>query len=138
MTNTLDTTALLREPLDVVELNGRKMLLAYRAVANAARTEYAGRGLYFYDLRGGDDDPGEPVCVEKHVAVNYCGTLITDAPIADIEGEPGYMDLEIYEDVYNKHGDLVDSRLVREGANFGYADDYKQISRFFKKILAKV
>ena len=38
-------------------------------------------GLFRYDLRGSDDDPGEPVTVEKYVRVNCAGTLITAEPL---------------------------------------------------------
>ena len=38
-------------------------------------------GLYRYDLRGSDDDPGQPVSVENHVVVNHAGSLITAKPL---------------------------------------------------------
>jgi hypothetical protein len=38
-------------------------------------------GLYCYDLRGSDDDPGQPVTVENHVTVNHAGSLITAKPL---------------------------------------------------------
>ena len=38
-------------------------------------------GLFRYDLRGSDDDPGEPATVEKYVRVNHAGTLIAAKPI---------------------------------------------------------
>ena len=41
----------------------------------------APEGLYRYDLRGSDDDPGQPVAAENHVAVNHAGTLITAEPL---------------------------------------------------------
>ena len=39
-------------------------------------------GLFRYDLRGSDDDPGEPICVERNVVVNHAASIITDKPIA--------------------------------------------------------
>ena len=39
------------------------------------------QGLYCYDLRGSDDDPGMPITVENHVAVNHAGTVITAKPL---------------------------------------------------------
>ena len=39
-------------------------------------------GMYCYDLRGSDDDPGMPVTVENHVAVNHAGSVITAKPLA--------------------------------------------------------
>ena len=38
-------------------------------------------GLFRYDLRGSDDDPGEPATVEKYALVNHAGTLIAAKPI---------------------------------------------------------
>ena len=38
-------------------------------------------GMYCYDLRGSDDDPGMPVTVENHVAVNHAGSVITAKPL---------------------------------------------------------
>jgi len=38
-------------------------------------------GLYRYDLRGSDDDPGNPVTVEQNVAVNHAGAIITAKPL---------------------------------------------------------
>ena len=39
------------------------------------------KGLYRYDLRGSDDDPGMPVTVEQNVAVNHAGAIITAKPL---------------------------------------------------------
>ena len=39
-------------------------------------------GLFRYDLRGSDDDPGEPICVERNVVVNHAASIITAKPIA--------------------------------------------------------
>ena len=38
-------------------------------------------GLYCYDLRGSDDDPGMPAAVENHVVVNHAGSIITAKPL---------------------------------------------------------
>ncbi|MBQ6207144.1 MAG: hypothetical protein IJK52_08680, partial [Oscillospiraceae bacterium] len=38
-------------------------------------------GLFRYDLRGSDKNPGQPVAVENHVGVNHAGTLITAKPL---------------------------------------------------------
>ena len=38
-------------------------------------------GLYRYDLRGSDYDPGMPVTIEPNVAVNHAGTIITAKPL---------------------------------------------------------
>ena len=33
-------------------------------------------GVYCYDLRGSDYDPGDPVCVEERVVVNHAGSVL--------------------------------------------------------------
>ncbi len=38
-------------------------------------------GLYTYDLRDSDDDPGMPITVENHVTVNHAASVITAEPI---------------------------------------------------------
>ena len=43
-------------------------------------------GLFCYDLRGSDDDPGMPVTVENHVVVNHAGSIITAKPLDFPEG----------------------------------------------------
>ncbi len=45
------------------------------------RQEDVPEGLYCYDLRGSDDDPGEPVTVERHVAVNHAASILTVVPL---------------------------------------------------------
>lgn len=43
-------------------------------------------GMYCYDLRDSDDDPGMPVAVENHVVVNHAGSIITGKPLELPEG----------------------------------------------------
>ena len=38
-------------------------------------------GVYCYDLRDSDDDPGSPICVEERVVVNHAGSVILTAPL---------------------------------------------------------
>ena len=38
-------------------------------------------GVYCYDLRGSDDAPGSPICVEERVVVNHAGSVILTAPL---------------------------------------------------------
>ena len=38
-------------------------------------------GVYCYDLRGSDYDPGEPVCVEEQVVVNHAGSVLLIKPL---------------------------------------------------------
>ncbi|KUE76684.1 hypothetical protein ASJ35_06640 [Ruthenibacterium lactatiformans] len=38
-------------------------------------------GLFRYELRGSDDDPGSPAAVEMNVVVNHAGTIITTKPL---------------------------------------------------------
>ncbi len=70
---------------EVVELFGTTALFFNERV----RQEDVPDGLYRYDLRGLDEDPGEPALVEDHVAVNHAGTILTAKPL-DIPKE-GYL-----------------------------------------------
>ena len=38
-------------------------------------------GVYCYDLRGSDYDPGDPVCVEERVVVNHAGFVLLTEPL---------------------------------------------------------
>ena len=38
-------------------------------------------GLFRYDLRGSDDDPGDPIAVEHNVVVNHAASIITAKPL---------------------------------------------------------
>ena len=38
-------------------------------------------GVYCYDLRGSDYDPGEPVCVEEQAVVNHAGSVLLTEPL---------------------------------------------------------
>ena len=38
-------------------------------------------GVYCYDLRGSDYDPGEPICVEEQVVVNHAGSVLLIEPL---------------------------------------------------------
>lgn len=49
------------------------------------------KGLYAYDLRGSDDDPGLPVTIQEHVVVNHAATVVTATPI-DLT-DAGYLPL---------------------------------------------
>ncbi|MBQ7299811.1 MAG: DUF4316 domain-containing protein [Clostridia bacterium] len=39
-------------------------------------------GLFRYDLRGSDDDPGMPIAVEENVLVNHAGAILTAKPLS--------------------------------------------------------
>ena len=45
------------------------------------RQEDVPEGLYRYDLRGADCDPGEPVAVERYVTVNHAASILTPVPL---------------------------------------------------------
>ena len=48
-------------------------------------------GVYCYDLRGSDEDPGDPVSVENQVVVNHAGSVILVTPLE--LPESGYLPL---------------------------------------------
>lgn len=77
----------LLEEYDVVFVLGIPALFSNGRINGSELPE----GLYCYDLRGKDDDPGDPCTIEHHVTVNHAGCIITAKPI-DIP-KCGYVDL---------------------------------------------
>ena len=69
-------------------------------------------GLYRYDLRGSDDDPGMPVTVEQNVAVNHAGAIITAKPL-DL-GEDGCLTLTEDEGLNFVGGEISIQRFFNE------------------------
>lgn len=69
-------------------------------------------GLYRYDLRGSDDDPGMPVTVEQNVAVNHAGAIITAKPL-DL-GEDGRLFLTEDEGLNFIGGEISMQRFFNE------------------------
>lgn len=69
-------------------------------------------GLFRYDLRGSDDDPGQPITVENHVMVNHAGSLITAKPL-DL-GENGWLGLTEDEGLNFVGGEITAYRFFNE------------------------
>ena len=65
------------EKYQEVELFGKPALFSNGRIDRDKLPE----GLYVYDLRGSDYDPGLPVTIQEHVVVNHAATVITAAPI---------------------------------------------------------
>ena len=76
-----------KEEYDEIELFDKPALFSNGRVDQDKLPE----GLYAYDLRGGDDDPGAPVTVENRVVVNHAGSVILSEPL-DF-GEADYLAL---------------------------------------------
>ena len=70
-----------------VELFGQPALFSNERIAADDLPD----GLFCYDLRGSDDDPGAPVAVEERVIVNHAGSVITAKPLE--LPEQGYLPL---------------------------------------------
>ena len=70
-----------------VELFGQPALFSNERIAADDLPD----GLFCYDLRGSDDDPGAPVAVEERVIVNHAGSVITAKPLE--LPEEGYLPL---------------------------------------------
>ena len=66
------------EQYEHVELFGKPALFTNSRVERGT----VPKEFYCYDLRGSDYDPGKPVTVEKQVAVNHAGTVLTVEPVA--------------------------------------------------------
>ena len=65
------------EKYQQIELFGKPALFSNGRIDRDKLPE----GLYVYDLRGSDYDPGMPVTLESHVTVNHAASVITAAPI---------------------------------------------------------
>ena len=65
------------EKYQQIELFGKPALFSNGRIDRDKLPE----GLYVYDLRGSDDDPGLPVTIQEHVVVNHAATVIAAAPI---------------------------------------------------------
>ena len=65
------------EKYQEVELFGKPALFSNGRIDRDKLPE----GLYAYDLRGSDYDPGLPVTIQEHVVVNHAATVIAAAPI---------------------------------------------------------
>ena len=65
------------EKYQEIELFGKPALFSNGRIDRDKLPE----GLYVYDLRGSDYDPGMPATLESHVTVNHAASVITAAPI---------------------------------------------------------
>ena len=65
------------EKYQEIELFGKPALFSNGRIDRDKLPE----GLYCYDLRGSDYDPGMPVTLENHVAVNHAASVIASEPI---------------------------------------------------------
>lgn len=70
------------------------------------------KGMYRYDLRGSDDDPGMPVTVEKNVVVNHAGSILTAQPL-DL-GDEGILRLTEEEGLNFVGGELTAYHFFNE------------------------
>ncbi len=69
--------AVLKEEFESVELFDVPMLFTNGHVKQEALPP----GIYSYDLRGSDNDPGSPLRLETLVVVNHAGSILTRFPI---------------------------------------------------------
>ena len=71
------------EEYEHVELFGKPALFTESRISRFTVPQ----GWFCYDLRGSDNDPGDPVTVEKFVGVNHAGTILTPAEIPFKKGK---------------------------------------------------
>ena len=69
-------------------------------------------GVYCYDLRGSDDDPGDPISVENRVGVNHAGSVILATPLE--LPESGYLPLTEENGLNFNGGFLTLSQFLQE------------------------
>jgi hypothetical protein len=66
-----------KEEYEHIELFGKPALFTNSRIDRTTVLE----GFYCYDLRGSDYDPGRPMTIEKQVAVNHAGAVLTPEPV---------------------------------------------------------
>ena len=97
-------------------------------------------GWYCYDLRGSDDDPGDPTTVEEQVSANHAGTVLLTKPLklnkVDIDGTRyrkigeglNFLDGEITLDEFCKeHGLAFPERNPKYELKPMSADEFNQL-----------
>jgi len=72
-----------KEEYEFVELFGKPALFTNARI----QTDSVPEGWFCYDLRGSDDDPGQPVTLEILVVVNHAGTILTQENISFPKGK---------------------------------------------------
>lgn len=108
-----------------IELFGKSALFSNGRIDRDKLPE----GLYCYDLRGSDDDPGMPVTIQEHVVVNHAASVITAEPV-DLS-EQGF--LHLGEDGLNFTGD---EQTVKEFHHKAFPEKAKR-SRATEEIQAE-
>ena len=71
-----------KEEYEHIELFGKPALFTSARI----QTDSVPDDWYCYDLRGSDDDPGEPITIEPYVVINHVGSVLTHEKI-NIPGE---------------------------------------------------
>ena len=72
-----------KEEYEHVELFGKPALFTNERISRFTVPQ----GWFCYDLRGKDNDPGDPATVEKYVGVNHAGTILTPTEIKFRKGK---------------------------------------------------
>jgi len=89
----------MHDELEVIEIFRQCVLLSEERInRNEIQSQVPDIQLYFYDIRGDDNDPGMPCVVEsKLVRVNYVGTVISLKPLLDDSEEYKFIgDLDLH------------------------------------------
>jgi hypothetical protein len=86
-----------KEEYEHIELFGKPALFTSARI----QTNSVPDGWYCYDLRGSDDEPGEPVTIEPYVVINHAGSVLTHEKI-NIPGE-GFLRLGNSLDFLDEH-----------------------------------
>lgn len=76
----------MKEDYEVITLFGKPALFTNARIDRSVLP----KGVYAYDLRGSDYDPGYPMYIEDHVCVNHAGTVLTLESL-DANNEPVFM-----------------------------------------------
>ena len=72
-----------KETYENVELFGKPALFTNERVSRFT----VPHGWFCYDLRGSDNDPGNPISIELGVGVNHCGTILSPTEVTMTKGK---------------------------------------------------
>ena len=72
-----------KEEYEHVELFGKPALFTDSRISRFTVPQ----GWFCYDLRGSDNDPGDPATIEKYVSVNHAGTILAPTEIPFKKGK---------------------------------------------------
>ncbi len=73
----------MKDYFELIEIYGKPAMFTNGRIDRFTVPE----GWYCYDLRGSDNDPGEPATVEQYASFNHAGSILLPTPIKFPSGQ---------------------------------------------------